>query len=69
VITKEDSLINKYDFFDSDDLEKSTTGVIAKNLTAVLPVVLLGEVGAGIYASAYIAREFAKSLPMLNSII
>ena len=69
VITKEDSLINKYDFFDSDDLEKSTTGVIAKNLAAVLPVVLLGEAGAGIYASAYIAREFAKSLPMLNSII
>ena len=40
IISKEDSYINKYDFFDSDGLDKNTTGVIAKNLAAVAPMIL-----------------------------
>lgn len=69
ILTKEDSLINKYDFFDSDDLEKSVSGVIAKNLTAVAPIIFLGPAGTAWYSGFYVAREIAKSLPMLNNIL
>lgn len=64
IMTKEDSLINKYDFFDSDGLDKSTTGVIAKNLTAIAPMLLGGPVSTA-YSGFYIAREMFKTLPML----
>lgn len=56
--------INKYDFFDSNDIEKSVSGTIAKNVAAVLPL-FCGPVVGGIYAAALIGREFSKSLPML----
>lgn len=69
ILTKEDSLINKYDFFDSDDFEKSTTGVIAKNLAAIAPIALLGPTGTAWYSGFYVAREISKSLPMLNNIL
>ena len=65
VLTKEDSFINKYDFFDSDDLEKSTIGVIAKNIAAIAPM----AISSTWYPGFYIAREIAKSLPMLNNIL
>ena len=68
VLTKEDSSVNKYDFFDSDDLEKSTEGVIAKNLTAIAPMIFLGPVGSSIYAGFYVGREILKTLPMLEKI-
>ena len=68
VLTKEDSAVNKYDFFDSDDLEKSVGGVIAKNLAAIAPMVFLGPVGTTIYGGAFVAREFVKTLPMLDRI-
>lgn len=54
--------INKYDFFDSDDIKKSVGGVIAKNVAALLP--LFTPVGT-IYSAALIAKEFAKAAPML----
>lgn len=69
IMTKEDSFINKYDFFDSDDLEKSTTGVITKNLASIAPLAVLGSTGAMVYSGFYIARELAKSLPMIHNII
>lgn len=56
--------INKYDFFDSNDIEKSVAGTIAKNVAAVLPL-FCGPVVGSIYAAALIGREFSKSLPML----
>lgn len=59
--------INKYDFFDSDDVEKSAKGVIAKNVVSLLPMFIGGPV-ATIYASAFIAKEMSKALPMLYSI-
>ena len=37
-LTSENASINKYDFFDSDDIEKSVGGTIAKNVAAVLPM-------------------------------
>lgn len=54
--------INKYDFFDSDDVKKSVTGVIAKNVAALLP--LFTPVG-GIYSALMVAKEFSKALPMM----
>jgi hypothetical protein len=65
VLTKEDTAINKYDFFDSDDLEKSPEGVIAKNLAAIAPMVLGGPAST-IYAGLYVGREMLKTLPMLE---
>ena len=37
-LTVDGSKINKYDFFDSDDVQKSITGVIAKNVATLLPI-------------------------------
>lgn len=56
--------INKYDFFDSNDIEKSVAGTVMKNVAAVVPL-FCGPVVGGIYAAAMIGREFSKSLPML----
>ena len=67
-ITKEDTFWNKYDFFDSDSLDKSVTGTIAKNLFAVAPMVFLGPIGASIYSGVFIAKELLKTLPMLDGI-
>ena len=57
--------INKYDFFDSDDIEKSVAGVIAKNVTALLP--LFTPIGTA-YSALMIAKEFSKALPMLYGV-
>lgn len=54
--------INKYDFFDSDDVKKSVAGVITKNVVSLLP--LFTPVGL-YYSSALVAKEFAKAMPML----
>ena len=63
-LTTEDSALNKYDFFDSDDLEKSVAGSIAKNLMGVVPMLFGGEVAA-VYSGALVARELAKTAPMV----
>lgn len=68
IITSDTSAINKYDFFDSDGLEKNTSGVIAKNLVSVAPMAFLGPIGASIYGGAYVIREMAKAMPMLYQI-
>ena len=57
--------INKYDFFDSDDIEKSIGGVIAKNVVSLLP--LFTPVGTA-YSTLLIAKEFAKAMPMLYGV-
>lgn len=63
-LTVDGTKLNKYDFFDSDDIEKSVGGVIAKNVATLIPMFIGGPVGT-IYSTALIAREMAKSLPML----
>lgn len=67
IITPETSSINKYDFIDSDDMDKSITGVVLKNLATVVPLAIpyVGE----IYSGAIVARELAKTTPMLYGII
>jgi len=69
IITSDTSAINKYDFFDSDGLDKDPTGVIAKNLAAVAPMALLGPTGGLVYGGLYVVRELSKTLPMLNSML
>lgn len=64
LITVDNSEINKYDFFDSDSLDKSVTGTIMKNVAAVAPL-FIGGPTAAIYSGILIARELCKSLPML----
>ena len=54
--------LNKYDFFDSDDVKKSITGVIAKNVATLLP--LFTPVG-GVYSALMVAKEFSKAMPMM----
>lgn len=62
-LTSENSSINKYDFFDADDIEKSVGGTIAKNLAAVLPM-FIPYVNTA-YSGLLVTREISKSLPML----
>lgn len=66
-ISIDDTPINKYDFFDSDDIEKSVGGTVAKNVAALVPMFIGGPVGA-IYSTALIGREFAKAMPMLYGV-
>ena len=63
-LTVDGTRLNKYDFFDSDDIEKSVGGVIAKNVATLIPMFVGGPIGTA-YSTALIAREMAKSLPML----
>lgn len=56
--------INKYDPFDSDDLDKSVTGTIVKSVAAIAPM-FMGPYVASIYSGLLIVRELIKTLPML----
>lgn len=69
IVTKEGTLVNKYDFFDADSLDKSAAGVIVKNVAAVAPLFFLGPVGATIYGGYFVARELAKAAPMAYEIL
>lgn len=69
LITVDGSSINKYDFFDSDGMDKSAVETTVKNLVVAAPLMFLGPVGAGIYSGLFIARELSKSLPMLADIV
>ena len=63
-LTREGTKVNKYDFFDSDDIEKSVSGTIAKNVASLIPIFIGGPVGAT-YSTLLIAKEMAKAMPML----
>ena len=69
IITSDTSELNKYDFFDSDGLDKNPTGVIAKNLAAIAPMAFLGPNGVAIYSGLYVLREMSKTLPMLQGMV
>lgn len=66
-LTPENSSVQKYDFFDSDGLDKSVEGTIAKNVAAVIPL-FIPYVDA-IYGGLLVARELGKSLPMLYGMV
>lgn len=65
-LTPENSSINKYDFFDSDDLEKSIGGNIMKNIAAIIP---LFTPVAPYYTGLLVAREMIKTLPMAYGMV
>ena len=66
ILTPEDSVLNSIDFMDSDDLEKSATGIIAKNIALIAPMF---TPAAPYYYKAIIAKELAKTLPMVHSLV
>ena len=79
-ITNENSALNSIDFFDSDDKEKSVAGTIAKNVAAVIPLLIPYVGGATkiggvlkaipeIYSGLMVGREIAKSMPMAYGMI
>lgn len=69
IITKDDSVINKYDFFDADGLDKSVAGTIVKNVAAVAPLFFLGPHGALLYGGYFVAKELAKAAPMMYEVL
>jgi len=64
ILTVDGSTLNKYDFFDSDSLDKSVVGTILKTATTVAPLFIGGPASA-IYSGALIGREMSKTFPML----
>ena len=64
ILTVDKEGIDKYNFFDSDDLEKSVTGTVMKTVAAVAPM-LMGPYVSGIYSGLLVGRELVKTLPML----
>lgn len=68
ILTVDGEGLNKYDFIDSDGLDKSVIGTIAKTALTVAPL-FLGGPAASIYSGALIAREMSKSLPMLYGMV
>lgn len=59
--------LNKYDFLDSDGIDKSTAGTIIKGAATLAPMIIpyVGEV----YAGLMVAKELSKTLPMLYGIV
>ena len=66
ILTKEDSYLNKIDFMDSDDLDKSVAGVVAKNVATIAPIFIPGF--GSYYYNALVAKEMSRALPMLFSV-
>lgn len=58
ILTKEDSWTNKFDFFDSDDIDKSWVGTAMKNIVSIAPMFIpyVGQV----YVGAGVAMELAS---------
>lgn len=66
-VTVDGKGVNKYDFFDSDSLDKSVTGTIMKSAAAIAPL-LMGPYTASIYSGLLVGKELMKTLPMLYGI-
>lgn len=71
-LTKDGSWINQYDFFDSDDLEKSHTGSLMKSVVkvapALIPTVAPWYIGARILLnSADLFAKVGKMIPGIGS--
>ena len=63
ILTDDKSSINAIDFFDSDSKEKSTWGVLMKNLVSIAPMLIAPSVVpyvASVYIGTGIALNFAK---------
>lgn len=66
IITIDKQGIDKYNFFDSDDIEKSITGTIMKTAASVAPL-LIPYVNT-FYSGVLVGRELLKTLPMLYGV-
>ena len=63
-LSDEGSFINKYDFFDSDGIDKSLVGVAAKTVATIAPL-FIPYVGS-IYGYGLIAGNFSEALTNLG---
>lgn len=59
--------LNKIDFFDSDDREKSIGGIIMKTAVAIAPMLLPTPISFA-YSAAMVGRELIKVLPMIDGL-
>lgn len=66
-LTVDGDSLNKFDFFDSDDREKSIGGSIMKGVATVAPL-FMGPVGT-VLATAQVLREFGKVMPMVDGML
>lgn len=64
-LTVDGSVANQFDFFDSDDKEKSIGGTLMKGAATLMPLFIGGPVGAT-YSAMLVGRELMKALPMLD---
>lgn len=64
ILTPEASLINKFDFFDSDGFSKSVTGTILKNAIMVAPMLIGGPV-----ADVYVGASLGLQLLNLGTVV
>lgn len=71
ILTQENSWINKYDPFDSDDIEKSTAGSIARNALKILPLLPFSPLTtiAPYYAAASIGINLVDALGTLGKLV
>ena len=71
-LTKDGSWINQYDFFDSDDLQKSSTGSLMKSVVkvapALIPTIAPWYIGARVLLnSADLFAKVGKMIPGIGS--
>lgn len=69
IITVDGEGLNKYDFFDSDGLDKSVVGTVAKTIASVVPMIIPVWNISTIYNGYLVGREILKSLPMLYGMV
>lgn len=62
--TVDGSTLNKYDFFDSDSLDKSVFGSLFKSVATIAPVLVGGPVGL-VYGGILVGTQLADILPMI----
>lgn len=65
-LSDDDSWVNKYDFFDSDGIDKSLAGVVAKTVATVAPL-FIPYVGS-IYGYGLIAGNFSEAISGLGKV-
>lgn len=66
-LTVEGTNLNKYDFFDSDDKEKSIGGILMNRAVSLAPMFIGGPVGTA-YGALLVGRELLKTLPAIDGI-
>lgn len=70
ILTKEDSWLNKIDFFDSDDKEKSVTGTVLKTAARIAPyfIPVVRNVWGGVTAITMLSQVLPTFAKMLEGV-